>query len=376
VCWWTSDFSHRFKKRLDRDAIRARCRTIGIEIEFMPGLAYYRNVSFRRLVNNYLLARYFNKKVGDKSEPPAVIVASSPPPMLTNQAARFAKRCGVKMIVDFQDFWPGGFYLAVPKWLHPLCWIIFLPWSRSFNKAFRLADAYVGLADTYIDYATKTGGVKKLNAVIPLGLDCQLFDSEVPQGISGEFTKPADEIWFTYAGSLSRSHDFLTLAKAYSKVHRTLGVKSRLFIAGRGELSGELDRLIEEEQLTNVVVTGFLDLKTLAYLLSQCDVGFNPSWPMTRIVLPYRLFYYFAAGLAVLNTMPGECSRIIRQNNCGIDYRAGDIDSCMQAIRDIVSDVERLGSMQQNSRRLAEEVYDRGVLYQQYVEFIEEVANN
>ena len=80
-----------------------------------------------------------------------------------------------------------------------------------------------------------------------------------------------------------------------------------------------------------------------------------------------------AAGLAVLNTMPGECSQIINQNQCGLDYKAGDINSCIQAIKEIVSNLDRLHTMQQNSRRLAEEVYDRKVLYQQYAELIEEV---
>ena len=72
--------------------------------------------------------------------------------------------------------------------------------------------------------------------------------------------------------------------------------------------------------------------------------------------------------------MPGECSRIVSKNQCGLDYQAGDIDSCARAIEEIVSDPGRLQVMQQNSRRLAETTYDRRVLYQNYVQLVEKVA--
>ena len=352
----------------------AVCRPIGIKVQFMPAAPYYHNVGFRRLLNHYLLAGFFRKTARQQSELPDVVVASLPPPMLTYQAARFAKSSGIKMIVDIQDIWPEVFYSFIPNLLRPLCSIAFLPWSRKAKNAYKLADAIVGITETYIGHVTKLTGVKKVSSVVPLGLDYHLFDSVVPKGCSKEFTKPAGETWFIYAGSLTRNHDFLTLTRAFGKVQRTLGVKTRLFVAGQGALSGKLKHLIDEEELTNVTQTGFLDLNSLAYLLTQCDVGFNASWPETRIYLSYKLFYCFAAGLAVLNTMPGECSRIINQNQCGLTYKAGDINSCMQAIKEVVSDPGRLRTMQQNSHRLAQTVYDRKVLYQQYVDLIEKVA--
>ena len=306
---------------------------------------------------------------------PDVVVASLPPPMLTYQAAKFAKNCGAKMIVDLQDVWPEVFYSFVPNWLRPLCSVGFLPWGIRAKNAYKLADAVIGLTETYIAHVEKLVGRKEITAGSPLGLDCQLFDSVAPKGCCEEFTKPPGEVWFTYAGSLTRNHDFLTAVKAFSKIYDSLNVKTRLFVAGQGHLSGKLTRLIQGHGLENVTQTGFLDLSRLAYLLTQCDVGFNPSWPETMIYLPYKLFYYFAAGLAILNTMPGECSRIIGQNQCGLDYRAGDVDSCAEAIRQIVSDTSRLQTLQRNSRRMAESVYDRKILYQKYANLIEEVTN-
>jgi glycosyltransferase involved in cell wall biosynthesis len=375
VCWWTSSFGHRFKRPVDQDVVTAQCNTIGVELQFMPAVPYYRNVGLRRVLNHYLLARSFRRTSRQALQRPDVVIASSPPPMLAYQAAKFAKECGAKVIVDVQDIWPDAFYSFIPNSLRPLCSIAFLPWSRKANNAYKLADAIIGLTETYVTLVTKRVGVKKISAAIPLGLDYRLFDSAAPKGYCPELTKPAGEIWFTYAGSLTRNHDFLTLTKAFAKTYRTLGVRARLFIAGQGYLSGELRHIIEKQRLANITQTGFLDLNSLAYLLTQCDIGFNPSWPETMIYLPYRLFYYFAAGLAILNTMPGECSQIVSNNQCGLDYQAGDVDSCARAIKEIVSDPGRLRAMQQNSRRLAETTYDRRVLYQHYVKLVEKVAD-
>lgn len=353
----------------------AVCNTIGIELQFMQGTPYYHNVGLKRVLNHYQLADFFRKTSRQKPEKPTVVIASTPPPMLTYQSVRFAKEYGAKMIVDTQDLWPEVFYHLVPSLLRPFSPLVFMPWHKMAGQVYKLADAYIGSAKAYIEHAIKLGGAKKITATIPLGLDYHLFDSSVSKGYRKEFTKPEGEVWFIYAGSLTRNHDFLTPIHAFTKIHKTLNIRTKLFIVGRGYLSNKVRQIIQEQKLTNVVQTGFLNLNELAYLLKQCDVGLNPSWPETMIYLPYKLFYYFAAGLAVLNTMPGECSQIINQNQCGLDYTAGDINSCIQAIEEIVSDLGRLHRMQQNSRHLAETVYDRKVLYQQYVDLIEKVVN-
>jgi glycosyltransferase involved in cell wall biosynthesis len=59
----------------------------------------------------------------------------------------------------------------------------------------------------------------------------------------------------------------------------------------------------------------------------------------------------------------------------GLDYQAGDIDSCARAIEEIVSDPSRLQAMKQNSRHLAETTYDCRVLCQHYVQLVEKVAD-
>ncbi|UCG46727.1 MAG: glycosyltransferase family 4 protein [Phycisphaerales bacterium] len=376
VTWWTSSFSHRFKKPVDRPAIAAACKAVGIGVRFLSVGPYHRNVGPARLWNHYVLARRFSKAAHTEASRPDIVLASVPPPMLARQAAILAAECGAKMIVDVQDLWPETFYRLGPGVLRPLLPALFWLWHRAARHAYKSAEAVVGVADAYVDRAVELGGPKAITGTIPLGIDLAAFDIAAAEGRCEQFTRPANEIWFAYTGSLNRSYDCLTLVRAFAKIHKTLPAPARLFVTGRGELREKLEEIIRQQGLTNVTLTGFLDFDRWAYLLNQCDAGFNASFPEAKIYLPNKIFYYLAGSVAVLNTIGGQCSRIVREGHCGLDYQAGDVDSCAGAIRQIAGDRKELAALQLNSRRLAETTYDRSVLYRRYVSLIEQAVQN
>lgn len=376
ITWWTSSFSHRFKKPVDQQTITSTCKTMGIDVRFLSVPSYYRNVGLRRLWNHYILARQFNKNVQTESNLPDVILASIPPPILAQQATRFAQECKVKVIVDVQDLWPETFYRVVSTPLQSFFSLIFAPWHKAARNAYRNADAIVGVADTYVEKAVKLAGSQKATSTIPLGVDLAAFSEAAAKNYYKKLTKPEGEIWLTYTGSLNRSYDCLTLLYAFAQIYEKLNVPTRLFITGQGELYKKIKQIICRRNLTNVTMTGFLDFGQWAYLLNQCDIGFNASFPEAMIYLPNKIFYYLAAGLAVLNTIPGQCSQIITQGHCGLNYKAGDVNDCVRAIEQLINNRKELGDMQLNSQRLAQTTYDRKTLYPRYVDFIERVARH
>jgi glycosyltransferase involved in cell wall biosynthesis len=103
-------------------------------------------------------------------------------------------------------------------------------------------------------------------------------------------------------------------------------------------------------------------------------VALNAVFPEMLIHLPNKIFYYMAAGAAILNTIPGQCSRIVREAGCGLDYEAGNPDSCAAAAARLIGDPPACKAMGAAARRLAETQYNRNILYRRYVEAIERVA--
>ncbi len=373
VTWWTSAFSHRFKRPVDQQALVAACGELGIDAQFIEAPAYARNVSFRRLWNHRVLARRFRRRAALRTDRPDVVVVSVPPPMLAREACRFAKARGAGIVVDCQDLWPETFYRLGPAAARAVKRLAFRPWASAAAQSYRLADAAVGVADGYVQRVIELGGPKKHSATIPLGVDLAAFDAAATAGVCDRFAKPPGQVWLAYTGSLNQSYDPLTIIRAAARLGERAG-EFRLFVTGRGELRAEAEAIVQDEAVENVTLTGFLDFDQWAYLLSQCDAGFNASFASAMIYLPNKIFYYLAAGAAVLNTIPGQCGRIVQEGDCGLNYTAGDVTGCAAAIARVLDDSAATAEMKRQSRHLAETVYDRAVFMPRYVELIERVG--
>lgn len=374
VTWWTSDFSHRFKKPVDQAALEAACRPLNITPRFLHGPPYDRNVGLARLRNHAALVEHFDALAPAEQPPPEVIVASSPPPALAWAAVRVGQRYGARTLVDVQDAWPDVFASLAPRWVRPLLWPVIWGLRRPVRRTAAGCDAIVGVADAYVENFRKETTASKVTATIPLGVDLAALDAAAQAGRCPQFTKPVGQVWLAYTGSLNRNYDCLTILRAAAALRSRLGEGVRFFLTSRGELADQAQRIVSEQQLTSVSLTGFLPFDTWAYLLSQCDAGFNASFPEAMIYLPNKIFYYLAAGVAVLNTIPGQCSQIVREAGCGLDYRAGDVASCAAAVERIVRDEPARRAMRAAARRLAESTYDRAVLFPRYAELIERLG--
>ncbi len=375
VTWWTSSFSHRFKRPVDQATIKAACDGLGLEVRFIPAPPYYRNVGLARVRNHAWLARRFAAAAIKSGARPAVTVVSSPPPGLAEVAVAVSRRLGARTLIDVQDAWPDVFASLAPRQLRPLLSPLIWALRGSVRRGALGCDALVGVADAYVDHYLREVRGTKLTATIPLGVDLAAFDQAAAAGRCPEYTRPAGQVWLAYTGSLNRNYDFLTILHAAAALRDRLGDKVRFFLTGRGELAEQAERLVRDQRLNNVTLTGFLPFNTWAYLLSQCEVGFNASFPAAMIYLPNKVFYYLAAGCAVLNTIPGQCSRMIREAGCGLDYTAGDAASCAAVVERLVRDEAGRAAMRQAARRLAETRYDRAILFPQYVELIERLGS-
>jgi glycosyltransferase involved in cell wall biosynthesis len=376
VVWWSSDFSHRFKRKIDAHAVDCAAHDAGIEVQLVPTPPYRRNVSLRRLWNHRVFGRRF-ARLALREPRPNLILASSPPLEAACSAARLGRAWGVPAIIDIQDQWPDNFAGLFPRSIRPLSRAVLAPYYRLERRAYSLADGIIGVARGYVQRGLAVGGAKAHQGVFPLGVDLADVRVAVAAGATafgGRWRKPAGQLWLLYSGSLSHSYDVLTIVRAAAGVRQRFGDRVRFIVTGTGELAGAARQLVLAHGLDNVSLTGFLDFAEWACVLWQADAGFNASLPGALIYLPNKIFYYLAAGAAVLNTIPGECAELVSAGGCGLNYTAGDVGSCLDAIRQLVESPDRLEAMKTASRRLAEERFDRRIIYAELVRFLETAA--
>ncbi len=375
VTWWSSTFSHRFKREIDAAQARQSAESLGFELELVESPPYGSNVSFRRLRSHRVYGRNLGRMMAT-TPPPDVILASSPPLEAAAEAAKAGRRWGVPAIVDIQDQWPDTFARAVPAPLRSMSRLLLSPWYSLERRAYRAADGIVGVGDGYVQRGLAVGGSKPLTGEFPLGVDVADVDAAAQRGAERypRWKKQPHRLRFVYSGSLSYSYDFQTIIRAAALTKRNPGTPVDFVLTGQGDLAHVAHEMVAADQLDNVTVTGFLDFDEWAYLMYESDAGFNASFPHALIYLPNKIFYYFAAGQAVLNTIPGECANLVERHGCGLTYDAGDADGCFAAIRRLAEEPRQLQRMKSAARLAAETVFDRRIIYARYADFLENAA--
>lgn len=76
----------------------------------------------------------------------------------------------------------------------------------------------------------------------------------------------------------------------------------------------------------------------------------------------------------MLNTIPGQCARLVESSGCGLNYTAGGAQSCFEAICRLVDFPARRASMQAAALKLAEKRHARRLVYAEYTRFLERVV--
>lgn len=370
VTWWTASFSHRFKRPVECGPILEACNQVGIRVRFIDVPAYHRNVSLQRVRSHRVYARTFERSAREEPEP-RVIIASNPPLESAAAAGRVAGRLGARFVVDVQDIWIETSRQLLPGAVRWASDVLFCPWRRANRKAYSAADVVVGVAGGYADEPKRYGRLDYRREVIPIGIDLASFDGAVRAGRCLLGTKSPGEVWAIYSGSLSRNYDVLTVAEAAARSVRQ-HPNLRCIFSGRGDMESQVRGRLDG--VPRVAFLGFAPFEDWSATVSRCDIGWNAVRPEARVFLPNKVFYYWAAGLAVLNTIPGECADWIARTGTGISYQAGDADAACGALDAFVRDSERLRDARQASRRIAEQHWDRRLLYRDYVGLVNQLA--
>lgn len=370
VTWWTSDFFHFAKSYRDSTAWAAYLPD-GLTVRMAPASAYYRNVSVRRLYSHYVWSRSFYRAASTAEVQPKVIIASSPPLSGADQAIRLANQFGARVIIDVQDLWPEAFRLAFPasvRWAaQPLLW----PLTRLADANYRRADGLTATCQALLDRALAVDPHKGLTRVIPLGVDVQVYERAV-QAKDNPWQKPSHEFWVVFIGTIGTTYDVGTILETA----HTLGEEQpsiKFIVAGRGPLLERSQDRARELGLSNLVFVEHMALEDLAQLLVQADVGLNAYAHGAVDGMPNKFFDYVAAGLPVINSMGGELEFLIREEDLGLPYEAGRVESLRDAILALYEAPERRSAMGARGRQLCRERYDRRVAYTAMLELLEEV---
>lgn len=355
----TSDFYHSGKRRRTGEHSGFPFR---VTLLHEPG--YPKNICLTRFYSHWVFGRSVARYLKGRKKPD-VIYCAVPSLDAAGVAAEYARRNGVRLIVDVQDLWPEAFRMVfrLPVVSH----LIFAPMKRKADRIYGQADEIVAVSDTYRRRAVRAnrrcGG-----HTVYLGTDLSVFDGHirdhpVPQKEPGTF-------WLAYCGTLGSSYDLPCAMDAMALLAERGHGNITLHVMGDGPL-GERFRAYAEQRKISVRFWGRLPYGEMCALLSACDAALNPIRAGSAGSVINKHADYAAAGIPVVNSQESEEYRVlVEEYGMGLNCACGDPADMAKKLAFLLEHSEERERMGENARRCAAERFDRGQTYQTILELI------
>jgi glycosyltransferase involved in cell wall biosynthesis len=228
--------------------------------------------------------------------------------------------------------------------------------------SYNLADACVALSPGISDGITKR--LKKNTPVYLIPNSCDLnifkpnknFNKNIP-GISN------DDFVAIFTGAHGFANGLDAVLDAAKILNNNDEHKNIKFVfVGDGVVKNKLVERAKNEHLNNCIFLGLVPKKELVKYLESADVGLMvlANFPAFYYgTSPNKFFDYISMGLPILNNYPGWLANLINEHNLGKAVNPGNAQEFVDALIALKSKPEELIKMGINSRKLAENNFDR-----------------
>ena len=360
----TSGFQHWEKRQ--RDVEHFDAGTDAYTIRFIEEPFYPKNMCPQRIWAHHVVAKRVSEYF-DEHHDYDLIYCQIPPNDVAREIGKAAHRFKIPFVVDVNDLWPEAFRVAfdVPV----LSDILFAPFYRQAKAVYQMADAVVGTSDEYRERGLRDARAGIPSETVYVGNQLCEFDAGVVANAL-QIDKPIDEIWVSYAGTLSACYDLETLVRAMAMVQKT-HPEAKLQILGDGSERDNL-KAAAHSSGAEVVFHGYLPYSQMAAWLSKSDITINSLVEKAAQSIVTKIGDYLAAGKPMVNT---SCSKEFRAkveaDGFGVNVKPGDAEGMAEVLVNLIDDPRRRARMGERARAIAEEQFDRPHSYLKTVRLIE-----
>ncbi len=156
VLWWASSFDHFGKKWIFNKDMEFQVNE-RLRIKALKGMGYKKNISLSRFIDHRMIAWKF-RKFALRIEKPDMIVASMPSYDLAFEAARYAKKHGIPVLVDIRDQWPDIFIENVPPRFRGMARLILKKEFLMLKSLLGMADGLLSMTDPLLKWGLSYAG--------------------------------------------------------------------------------------------------------------------------------------------------------------------------------------------------------------------------
>lgn len=269
---------------------------------YIPTVSYKKNLSIRRL---YSHSKFSNDVIEELNQYEFdLIYVLIPPNSLVKDLIQYKNGKRMKVIFDVIDLWPESLPVAISKKLFP-----FVLWKRLRSKYINEADYIITQCDLYQSYLNVTETKRKTI----------YFCKEKQQQIGKNKEYSKEEIVLAYLGSMNHLIDIEQIGQIIKVL--TTKYKVIVHVIGTGIATTKFLAMLEQKGAVVCFHGEVYDSEILAEIFSQCDFGLNVYKATTCIGMTMKSIDYFYYNLPIINTIPCDTERLVKNYNAGINAR-------------------------------------------------------
>jgi len=382
VVYWAATLNHAKKTFRAAENRKIRVRE-NYDLILLHGRGYQKNVSLRRVLHSYDVAKNFSDLASNLNHRPDLILCAYPTIELSDACVRFGRSHNIPIILDVRDLWPDIFEDYLPK---PAA-LLFRPvrsyFDRTARQAFSGATAITGISNGFVNWALNKGHRKSTK------LDKHFFHAYLPYEPSGEEKRAAEEylnkagvsnspdgFLVAYIGNLSFDTELACSIDAVRMIPWEIAKNFQLVICGLGEALDSLKR--QASDLPNVIFPGWLNKAQISVLMNRASIGVVPylSTKNFRAAIPNKVGEYLSAGLPIISTIQGNLAEFLEENKCGVTVPNNSPKQFASAIVALYKSGEERNNMSRRASNVFHQHFDADKVYNDYCKHIEELARN
>jgi len=376
VLWWTSTFDH--FRRLQRYDRTIRIKVSELEsIMLLHSSGYRKNVSLRRLIDHYGLAREFSRSAAFEQRPD-IILCSLPTLELSYAAAAFGRKYGIPVVLDVRDLWPDIFEDVAPRWMRRIMRYMLYPLTRTARRACRDATAIIGTTPAFVQWGLEHANRQRTSwdRDFPMAYREQSPGEHEVQAATERWRRQgvrSEDFNICFFGTIGRQFDLDTVIDAANELSGGER-RFRFILCGSGE---RLDLYRERSAgLDSVIFPGWINEAEIWVLMRMCRVGLAPyrNVPNFTMNLPNKPFEYLSAGLPIVSSLKGVLEGLLAEHHCGITYEDGNRQELASVLCRLYDDPHHLRGLAEHARSLFENKFTAAKVYGDLISHLDRLS--
>jgi glycosyltransferase involved in cell wall biosynthesis len=338
----------------------------GFQIHYLP-VRYHNTFGFLRRLYAFLLFAHKAYYLGRKCKDINLAYITSTPLTVGLAALKLKKNNTIPYVFEVRDLWPEA-----PIQIGTIRSQFFKYITRKLEIAiYRNASKIVALSPGINDYISKLVPEKPVHFCSNIS-DCSFFkmtDIKNPALLKKHEIDASFVIsYFGAIGKVNALENFLNIAKASAEA----GLKIKFLMIGEGAMSNSLREKARDLDLKNMEFIPHMnkyDLKDYLTIIDAAYISFA-NFPVMEHNSPNKFFDAIASGKLVITNTRGWTKDLIEKNQCGFFIDPETPNEIITKIKPFFNKLH-LKTYQQNSRRLAENTFEKKRLIPDLLKFIE-----